>query len=582
MREAGIKVDEYRKENKLQIQINTFVNTRIITPAWDKLVKKSLNVDLSQNQLAIDYAETRGIKLETLKNRSIGYLKAEDTNWHRDSLVFPYFLDGHVVGIRYRDGHGSKGGEKDCHFTLWHIDDLDQEKRFTVVFEGESDGLKGYEDIMSVRDDVSIVSTPTATFKLEWLREFEGYERVCIVSQADAAASKMLTAAKTALGEKFCHIELPWRRKQFGKDYCDWRSYNEAEEFLARLEVTLGNSRGKFWTGHDFSMEANQPRQYVVNNLLARGEVAMIAGPPKNKKTWFALGMAHAVVYGVPMMGIEEFAGVQGKVMIVEEEGDAESLYERAQMVFGCDGEEWKNRTLWGHHLGCRLDEEAWIVRLEKEIETFEPTLLILDPLQRMHGKDENSASEMGEVWVNLHRLIRRFPNLAVVVLHHFNKEGDISLGWNAMRGSSRNAAEADLGIFCQKTPSAEFEGSKVYIDGRNYKHIDPPTGGDVWKFILKSTGLQVVGEAPTITIGKTVGLVKEMFDCKRMNMTEMTKLLGLSPQAMSKTLAKKGMNKVIRKDSGIGKNKSVTLVWIGPQSWEDVTQLVQSGELQV
>jgi len=38
-----------------------------------------------------------------------------------------------------------------------------------------------------------------------------------------------------------------------------------------------------------------------------------------------------------------------------------------------------------------------------------------------------------------------RFPDAAVLVVHHFGKRQDVGTGWDAFHGSSRSSGEADV-----------------------------------------------------------------------------------------------------------------------------------------
>jgi hypothetical protein len=75
--------------------------------------------------------------------------------------------------------------------------------------------------------------------------------------------------------------------------------------------------------------------------------------------------------------------------------------------------------------------------------------LLILDPWQRMIvGVDEDKAKETGPAWDEVHRITLECPQCAVLILHHANKAGGLTL--NAIRGSSRFAGEVDLSMIVQ------------------------------------------------------------------------------------------------------------------------------------
>ena len=73
-------------------------------------------------------------------------------------------------------------------------------------------------------------------------------------------------------------------------------------------------------------------------------------------------------------------------------------------------------------------------------------------------------------------------------MLHHFSKNGTINDTWNALRGSSRIAASADLGIFLQNRESKEPVGVKFRLDGRTLKDLKAHDGGDIFKTIFSPT----------------------------------------------------------------------------------------------
>lgn len=560
--DATTIVDEYRREHHIIEKIETFVTTRIRDPRLDKLYKESLTYSLDGITMASEYAEGRGLTLETLQRLGIGYLPASKTFWKRDSLVFPYIVDGHVVGIRYRDEHGSKGGEPKCHFTLWGIDELDSEHKIAIVVEGESDRLRTYQElVIKAGMECVVVSTPTATFRHEWSREFEGYHKVVIIPQADAPSLKMVDAAVQALKEKIVVLHLPWKRKQMGKDVCDWLNYNSGQDLKLRIETLIGDRSRRIMTGNEFADMAKEPRKYLVNKLFARRQVAIMAGPPKNFKTWLMLAMVRSVITG------EEFAGIPGmngagdaKVLIIEEEGDEAELLDRLKLTL--DGTDWKNRVFIGHHLGVRLDEESWVAQVEDIIEKNQIDFLCLDPLQRMHGGDENSATDMGPVWQNIHRLTTKFKHLGILLLHHFNKNGDINLGWNALRGSSRNAGEADLGIFVERRPKSEGPGTKVKFDGRTVPYLETPDGKDTFKFRFdKDRGL--IFDTGRVIVDKRQAFLNETRDRQYWKLPEAAEFFGTSTVTI-RTWIDKSPDEVTLESQGSG--RPAVIKWIGEE----------------
>lgn len=541
LEDAYAVVEDYKHTHGVIEKIETFSKTRVRNPKWDSMYEEAMSVDLSKIDFAIEYAEARGLSMETLKEAGVGYLPASKTHWKRDSLVFPYFYNGHVVGLRYRDRNGSKGGEEGCFFTLWGVDDLDNGQRVALLAEGESDRLRMLQVLRQNGLPYPVVSTPTGAFKDEWAREFEGYTRVLLVPQADGQASKMIDQTGKILKNKFGLIQLPWRRKQMGKDFCDWLRYNEDVDFISRVEAIVGDSNRKIMSGLDFKSVANKPRRYLINRLLARRQVAVIAGPPKNMKTWFVLNMVRSMITGEELGGIPDLHGGPDhktvRVLIIEEEGDEEELYQRASNVL--QGTDWEQRTFWAHHLGVRLTDEDWVREIEEFVHDNQIDCIILDPLQRMHSGDENSVADMGEVWNNIHRLTSRFKHLSIIVLHHFNKSGDIATGWNAIRGSSRTAAEADLGIFIEKRAKSEGVGIKVKFDGRTLPDMETPDGKDVFKFAFSGDNGLFTLSSGKVMVSKHEAFFAELRDRGNWTLEEAAKHFGCSVQVVRGWMSK-------------------------------------------
>ncbi len=510
-------VDAFRRETGLISKDETFVNYRVDNPKWEKLVKQALTVWDGAEVVGsiIDYAETRGLTLETLKDAKVGWLPAsklghvkwDDKLGGHDALVFPYFSQGRVVGIRYRNAEGSKSGEAASQFCLWGLDDLDRSPSdprgditCAIVVEGESDRLR-MRQLVRARSELNhceVVSTPTGTFKLEWKRDLEGIQRKILVPQSDFASQKLtdnflkayalrvggdggggwrpeLLAATAELNGATVY-QLPWRRGEVGKDVCEWCVYHDEEDLALQVQVMSGDQSRRFMTGHEFGSVASGGRKFVIEHLLASRQVAIIGGQPKHKKTWLALNLIRSTIHGEPFCGIPGFMGKGGmKWLIVEEEGDAEELLERASNVLAHPDRDWRDYTFWAHHLGCRLDDPNWIDKLITKIEEYGicdsgAGGVLLDPLQRMTIADENSSTEQGVVWNNIHKLTTKFPELVVVILHHFGKDKEASQGGLALRGSSRHWAEADLGIFIEKKMIKGNEVLKVGFDGRTLK----------------------------------------------------------------------------------------------------------------
>jgi hypothetical protein len=83
-----------------------------------------------------------------------------------------------------------------------------------------------------------------------------------------------------------------------------------------------------------------------------------------------------------------------------------------------------------------RLDLESARQLLSNTVQSLRPTLLILDPLIRLHRLDENDASQVAGLLSFLRHLQREFQ-LAVLLVHHARKGSNSSRPGQTLRGSS-------------------------------------------------------------------------------------------------------------------------------------------------
>jgi len=95
-----------------------------------------------------------------------------------------------------------------------------------------------------------------------------------------------------------------------------------------------------------------------------------------------------------------------------------------------------------------RLDERASVARLRAVVADLRPALIVLDPLNRLHGADENRPSAMTPVMDALAALAYE-DGRAVLCIHHTNKPSAERRGgvMDTLRGASsiRSGTDANL-----------------------------------------------------------------------------------------------------------------------------------------
>jgi RecA-family ATPase len=99
-----------------------------------------------------------------------------------------------------------------------------------------------------------------------------------------------------------------------------------------------------------------------------------------------------------------------------------------------------------------QLDRDPHRTRLFETAKRLRPRLLLLDPLVRLHGIDENHAGEVAGLLAYFRSLQRRL-DLSVVLVHHTRKNaaGGAAAG-QGLRGSSDIHAFGDSNLYLRRT----------------------------------------------------------------------------------------------------------------------------------
>ena len=187
---------------------------------------------------------------------------------------------------------------------------------------------------------------------------------------------------------------------------------------------------------------------WLVDALWNEQGVGIVGGEPKCGKTFLALHIAVAVAAGVPCL--RRFPVQAGSVLLFAAEDAPHILRQRLDGIAAASGADLAGLDLHVIDVpSLRLDEPAHQKRLAETLERVRPRLLILDPLVRLHGADENAVREIAPILDRLRQLQRRCRT-AVLLVHHARKNGGARPG-QALRGSSELFAWADNVLFLRR-----------------------------------------------------------------------------------------------------------------------------------
>jgi len=223
----------------------------------------------------------------------------------------------------------------------------------------------------------------------------------------------------------------------------------------------------------DIVTEEN-PQRWLIDQLWRAAAVGVIGGAPKCSKTWLALDMSLSVATGTACLNRYEVPQ-PGPVLIYLAEDSLAIVRERIEGIARHRGLQLDSVPI--HVITApvlRLDRDPHRTQLLETARSLRPRLLLLDPLVRLHGIDENHAGEVAELLAYF-RSLQRELDLSVVLVHHTRKN---ALGGTAagvgLRGSSDIHAFGDSNLYLRRTSNrlmlssehrAAAAARSVYLD---------------------------------------------------------------------------------------------------------------------
>ena len=203
---------------------------------------------------------------------------------------------------------------------------------------------------------------------------------------------------------------------------------SDIQEALKHLEGLTRTEESHCWSLGELFDLPQTGIDYLIPGMLPAGETVLLVADPKSGKTLLAYDAAFAVATGE-----DTFLGEttkQGKVLIIQCDESRSTAIGRL-IKRGFRQEDTDNVQFMDAFSISQL------LLLEERLETFRPSLVIIDSLRRINaGREvsENSA-EFTDTLYQLKELLTRY-GAAGIVIHHSNKSND-AVGVGRVRGSS-------------------------------------------------------------------------------------------------------------------------------------------------
>jgi DNA-binding transcriptional ArsR family regulator len=306
--------------------------------------------------------------------------------------------------------------------------------------------------------DLPALGIPSATtWKSEWWREVEGFERIVLIADADKAGKDLAkTLAKTCpdhLRERVQVLQLPDGIKDANELW--QREGANAERFKEALAgcavepvyhfITL-NTPDKVinWQAEPIDLAEATPRpvEWLVKDLIPARHATNLYGDSGTGKSLIALYLALCVIEGIPFLNFPTTK--RGKVLYLDLELDAEIHTLRWWAIARGAGYTTPPKGLryvrWTHGL---IGHEGELCEL---IEQEQPALLIVDSFGKATGKPLDP-----DLAIALYNLFDALP-VPVLVIDHTAKpnpeipaESAREYGTVYKRHYARSAVQVDL-----------------------------------------------------------------------------------------------------------------------------------------
>jgi hypothetical protein len=242
-------------------------------------------------------------------------------------------------------------------------------------------------------------------------------------------------------------------------------------------------------------------QRWLVEELWGASSVGVIGGAPKCAKTWLGLDMALSVATGTACL--DKYAVPEpGPVLVYLAEDALPVVRERVAGMARHRGLDIAGVDI--HVITApvlRLDRGPDRTRLLETTKRLKPRLLLLDPLVRLHGIDENNVGEVAELLAYF-RSLQRQLDLSVLLVHHTRKNaaGGASSG-QGLRGSSDIHAFGDSNLYLRRARE-----HLVLSSEHRAASASAPVDLELVTTNAETTHLEVIGELQNGSTGLTAG----------------------------------------------------------------------------
>lgn len=208
--------------------------------------------------------------------------------------------------------------------------------------------------------------------------------------------------------------------------------------------------------------------EWIVDGFLARGAITVLVGDAGTGKTSLCLQLTAAMQAGRPFMGLNV---VQGNTLWIEQDESPAMMKDVISKMLTHSPE---LATLAYHAENFAPSNGDWKSQANmviQDIRDLKAHLMIIDAWEAM-GLRSFNAMEDTEMALKTIRLIMESTDIAVLIIHHFNKpkEGSFQTKLQRVHGAQALIQATDCVLFLEESggkiklwPSKKFRGYRRF-----------------------------------------------------------------------------------------------------------------------
>lgn len=360
------------------------------------------------------YIEGRGISLMVAVDLKWGYTEWKFSEFPEavPALAVPHYVDGKLVGIKYRTIDGSKcfsqnyGSKLDG---LYGAEGLDPKAEEILIFEGPEDAALAITHGFNATAINSATSTKLSKSDVELLCQ---YRRVYLVGDQDPHGQKAMNDLQQRLpAERVIRVRMP-AYKDIGEL---WKA--DPDNFAVKFRTILRTAQGSCIVHFDLPDILNETEipkgfdveKYAINKLAPRFAISMFYGEEKGGKSLLTRYVGKCVANGVKVFG--KYATAKMPVLVLDLENGHNDIadFSKAFERVGPELLRYFTRVT-----GCPPLDSPALLRL---CEKHQPLIIIDSMTKFLNGVDPFHPGEMSVFFDKLLNLCT--AGATIIIVHH-------------------------------------------------------------------------------------------------------------------------------------------------------------------